>query len=221
MARGDAYATIVQYRAANRDAQTAADTTITTILLGTSRLLDRDLAIAEGGFNAYTATHYFGGNGGQLLTLEDTDGFTYFLRTIDANSLAIDSELDGTYDGYLLDLTTDTYIIGQPENSLTKPFTQLRLLPWTAAAITTWPTTPRSVKITGAWGYATVPDLITQLTIRLTRLLVDSHLSGGAEVIPGIDELMRMPEASREVRGVWYSVKKAYGRVLFATSVSI
>jgi hypothetical protein len=111
--------------------------------------------------------------------------------------------------------------VGSPSNALTKPFTQLRILPWTAATFTSWPTTPHSIKINGSWGYATIPDLITQLTIRLTRLLLDSHLSGGAEVIPGIDELMRMPEASREVRGVWYSVKKAYGRVLFATSVSI
>lgn len=220
MARADAYATITEYRAANADSATGSNQTVTDLLLGTSRLVERDLSLHEGAFNSYTGTHYFDGNGGALLTLEDTDGYSYFLQTVGANGIGVDTEFDGTYDGYALDFA-DAWVIGQPENTATKPFTQIRLMPWSAATITRWPTGPRVVKIVGTWGYAAVPDLITHLTIRLTRLLLDSHLSGGAEVIPGIDELMRMPEASREVRGIWYSVKKAYGRTLFATTVSI
>lgn len=220
MARADAYATLAQYRAANADPQTAADATISAMLTGCSRLVERDLSLQEGAFNSYTGTHYFDGNGGALLTLEDSEGHTYFLQTVGANGIGVDSELDGSYDGFALDFS-DAWVIGQPENTASKPFTQIRLMPWPTATIITWPTSPRAVKIVGTFGHAAVPDLVTQLTIRLTRLLRDSHISGGAEVIPGIDELMRMPEASREVRGIWYSVKKAYGRTLFATTVSV
>lgn len=220
MARADAYATLAQYRTANADPQTAADATISAMLTGCSRLVERDLSLQEGAFNSYTGTHYFDGNGGALLTLEDSEGHTYFLQTIGSNGCGIDSEFDGTYDGFALDLN-DAFLVGQPENTASKPFTQLRLMPWPTATIREWPLGPRVVKLTGTYGHAAVPDLVTQLTIRLTRLLRDSHISGGAEVIPGIDELMRMPEASREVRGIWYSVKKAYGRTLFATTVSV
>lgn len=220
MARTDAYATLSQYRAANRDSQTGADTTISALLLGTSRLLERDLSVHEGAFNSYSAAHYFDANGGALLTLEDTDGNTYFLQAIDADGCDIDSELDGTYDGYQLDLG-DAFLVGRPENTATKPYTQLRLLPWPTATITAWPTAPRSVRITGTWGHAAVPDVISQLTIRLTRLMLDSHLGGGAQVIPAIDDMVRLPDAPKEVRGIWYSVKQLYGRRLFATTVSI
>lgn len=220
MARADPYATIAEYRAANRDGQTGADQTITDLLLGTSRLLERDLAVQEGAFNSYTGTHYFDANGGALLTLEDTDGAGYFLQSIDANGCGVDSELDGTYDGYALDLN-DTFLVGLPGNTATKPFTQLRLLAWPTATITAWPVAPRAVKITGTWGHSAIPDVITHLSIRLTRLMLDSHLGGGAQVVPSIDDLVRLPDAPREVRGIWHSVKMLYGRRLFATSVSI
>jgi hypothetical protein len=220
MARADAYATLAQYRAANRDSQTGADTTISALLTGTSRLLERDLSIHEGAFNSYTGTHYFDANGGAILTLEDTDGNGYFLQAIDSNGCDIDSELDGTYDGYQLDLA-DTFLVGRPENTASKPYTQLRLMGWPSATIVAWPIAARSVRITGTWGHAAIPDVITHLTIRLTRLMLDSHLGGGAQVIPGIDDLVRLPDAPKEVRGIWYSVKQLYGRRLFATTVSI
>ncbi|MFZ2738433.1 MAG: hypothetical protein WAY02_09400 [Burkholderiaceae bacterium] len=220
MARADAYATLAEYRAANRDGQSGADTTISNLLTGTSRLLERDLSLQEGAFNSYTGTHYFGANGGAILNLEDTDGYTYFLQTIAANGCGIDSELDGTYDGFALDLA-DAFLIGQPENTASKPFTQLRLMSWASATVTVWPVAPRSVKINGTWGHAAVPDVVKHLTIRLTRLMLDSHLGGGAQVIPAIDDLIRLPDAPKEVRGIWYSVKQLYGRRLFATTVSI
>lgn len=221
MARGTQYATIAQYRAANQDAQTGTDTTLDALLVGTSRLLERDLALMEGAFNDHTGTYYFGANGGSLLTLEDTDGYGYFLRSVSGSGIGIDTEFDGTYDGIALALAANTFIVGQPENTATQPFTQLRLLPWPTATITAWPTGPRTVKINGSWGYAAVPDLITQLTIRLARLLRDSHIGGGAQVIGSIDDLVRLPDAPREVRGIWYSVKQVYGRKMFATTVSI
>lgn len=220
MARADAYATLAQYRAANRDSQTGADTTISALLTGTARLLERDLSVHEGAFNSYTGTHYFDANGTTVLTLEDTDGNSYFLQSIDADGCDIDSEIDGTYDGFQLDFA-DTFLVGRPENTASKPYTQLLLLNWPSATVTAWPLAPRSVRITGTWGHAAVPEVISQLSIRLTRLMLDSHMGGGAQVIPGIDDLVRLPDAPKEVRGIWYSVKQLYGRRLFATTVSI
>lgn len=200
--------------------QTGSDPSIDAMLVGVTRLLERDLSLSEGAFNSYTATHYFNATGGSLLTLEDTDGYSYFLQDTNANGVGIDTEEDGTYDGYTLDLD-DAFLIGMPENSSTKPFTQLRLMDWPTATITTWPIQARSVKIAGTWGHASVPDIITQLTIRLTRLLLDSHKGGGAQIIPGIEDMIKLPDAPKEVRGIWYSVKQQYGRRLFATTISI
>lgn len=220
MARLDPYATADEYREVNQDLQTGTDTTLDAMLLGVTRLVERDLSLHEGAFNSYTGTHYFTGNGTELLTLEDTDGYSYFLQDIDANGLGIDSENDGTYDGFTLDLD-DAFLIGQPENTATKPYTQLRLMAWPTATVNTWPASPRSVRITGTWGHAAVPDIIKQLTIRVTRLLLDSHKGGGAQVIPGLEDIVKLPDASKEVRGIWWSVKQTYGRRLFATTLSI
>lgn len=220
MARGTAYATIAQYRYWNQDTQTGADAQLDLDLIGVSKWLDRDLSLMEGAFNTHTGTYYFGSNGGPLLTLEDTDGFGYFLQSVTGSGIGIDTEVDGTYDGVTLSMGSN-FVIGQPENTATQPFTQIRLMPWPTATITAWPTGPRTVKITGTWGYAAVPDLIVQLTARLTRLTRDSHMAGAAQTIGSIDDLVRLPDAPKEVRGVWYAVKQAYGRKLFATTVSI
>lgn len=204
----------------NSDFHTSDDASIKSMLIGVTRWVERDLSVMEGAFNPHSGTYYFGAAGAQLLTLEDTDGLGYFLRAIDANGLGIDTEADGTFDGVRLDLN-DAWLIGSPENAAEKPYERLRLLPYPSATATAWPDSPRSVKIAGDWGYAAVPDIITQLTIRLTRLMLDSHAGGGMAVIPGIEDAIKLPDAPREVRGIWWSVKQNYSRKFFATTVSI
>jgi hypothetical protein len=205
----DAYATIDEYTARTGDKTTSPNATLTAQLLGTSRLLERDLELMPGAFNsAASQVIYVDGHGGTRLWLRDTRGLGFFVQSIDANGIGIDSENDGTYDGYALDLA-DAWVVGNGTND---PHTRLDLLPWvTAATVSAWPDRPRAVKLTCTTGYAAVPPMIVDLVCHRTYELRESMKDGGAGVLPGFDGGTPMRP---QTAWLWKNAEAMYGRRL-------
>jgi len=206
----DAYATIAQYRGALGDKATGADTAITAELLVMSRQLERKLWLSPGYFNASSASQarIFDGSGRDTLRLRDTDGMAYCLTTLDADGLAIDSDLDGSYDDYTLDFN-DAWVRGLPENAAahSEPFTAIQLRPLSAATLTTFPRLVGSVKITGTWGWTAVPQIITDLVIHRTHELRQGLVAGATQDYPAYDGAIPLQPKTlwlfREAERLW------------------
>ena len=175
MALADSYLEIDEYRdlvnhTGDLDtAQLLEDST------AASRIFDFEVGVVEGGFNPITATQFeFDSYGGSLLYLRDGSGRQYFLRTITANLLTLDTDADGVYDNYTLDLD-ETFVRGFPANALAhgQAFTAVQLLPHSGTALSAWPIGPATVRITGSWGFATIPVGIKRAVAFITRDMRD------------------------------------------------
>ena len=214
MALLDSYATIAQYRAAIGDKATAADATITAELTVMSRQLERALMLAPGYFNASATSQarIFDGNGRDTLQLRDTAGYGYCLTAIATDGLAIDSDLDGSYDDYTFDLA-DAWVRGLPENAAahSEPFTAIQLRPLSSATLTIFPRLPGCVQITGTWGWSAVPQIVTDLVIRRTHELRQGLVAGAMQAVPAFDGAEPM-----QPRTAWlfHEAERLYGRKL-------
>jgi hypothetical protein len=204
-----AYATIEEYRQRNGRLASESDITLTALLLSVSRVVDRRLGVAPAEFAAQSAvTFVVKAAGGTLLYLRDEMGRQHFLRTVTA--IGIDSEMDGTYDGYTLVLGTDTELRGYPVSASTygEPYTALELLPGVSGASpTAWPD-GADVRITGDLGWAAVPGAIKDRVIGLTRELVQVHL-GGALTDEAINAAL---EANIGARSLMHLLEMEYSR---------
>lgn len=214
MAILDSYATITQYRAAIGDKASAADATITAELLVMSRQLERALQVAPGYFNASATgqVRVFDGSGRAILQLRDKAGLGYCLTAIVADSLKIDSDLDGSYDDYLFDLS-DAWVRGLPENAAahSEPFTAIELRPLSAATLTIFPKLSGCVEITGTWGWAAVPQIIQDLVIHRTHDLRQGLSAGAVGAVAAFDVPAQM-----QPRTLWLfrEAERLYGRQL-------
>lgn len=201
MALLDAYATAAQFRARTGSKASGADTELDDQLLEASRLVERSLGVHSGGFNSHTGTYTFDAFDDPVLYLRDREGMLYFLQTVGANAIGVDSEGDGSFDGYQFDFD-DAWVRGLPENAsaLSRPYTAIELLPIASATLTRWPDRPAAVRITsGTFGWATVPTTILELTVHLTHSLRQAHLADNMGNIPAIDQTLPLsPNA------VWY-----------------
>jgi hypothetical protein len=212
MALLSAYATATEYRARTGDATTGTNATLDAQLLGISRLLEKALRVAPGAFNEVTASaRIFPAYGGSRLWLRDSSGFGYFLQDIDDDGLGIDSERDNTFDGYVLDFD-DVWLKGMPENAAahSEPYTSLELVLVGSYTISQWPTQEASVRITGKWGWATVPDLVVELVCHRTHELREALKEGGTGSLPAFaagDVPMRPSTA-----WLWKEAEALYGR---------
>lgn len=188
MAQLDPYAELDEYRARNRVTGERDSLAVAELLTLNSRRLEKMLHVAPGYFNTHAATYVFDAYGGSVLDLRDRAGMAYCLTAITADSLALDTDGDGSYDDYTLDLD-DAWVRGLPENaaSQSEPFMSLELLPLTSATITTWPDAPASVQIAGTWGWATRPPAVREVVIALTRDLRETHLAGATMQLQGPD----------------------------------
>lgn len=192
----DAYIDADGYRARTGQQGTGSPL-IDEVVLAASRLLDRELGVAPGHLGPVTSTTYrFDAHGGTTLRLRDNAERQYFLRTVEANSLAIDSEGDGTFDGYLWDLA-DAWLRGSPENAVTfgEAFTSIDLLSHLSAApLATWPDARDCIRITGTWGFPVVPGIVQELVVDIAHNLRQRQLAGGISV-PAADESLPLSSA--------------------------
>lgn len=207
-----AAATAAEYRAAVGRVSTAEDATILALLTTVTRVVERRARVAPGMFGPQTdsLTFTFDAPGGQVLYLRDDSGLQYFLRSVADDGIGIDSELDGTFDGYEVDLD-DAWVSGKPANALqfSEPYTAIEILPHVSgAAPLCWPARNRSVRITStAWGWAAVPGAIKQRVIGITRELIDTQHAGAAWTVDMVEEAAdRVPS----IRSLMALVEREY-----------
>lgn len=180
MALLDPYVTAEEYRAAKGDFKTAVDAILDAQLDGMSRLLDRKLRLIPGAFNsASSEVRTVDSYGGHVLWLRDRDGRGFFLQT-GTYTIGIDTENDGTYDGYTFDQST-AWLRPLPDNASdgSEPAYALEFLTGrTGATLTEWPDLVSGVQVSGTLGWATVPQLIKELVIHRVTELRDAHKAG-------------------------------------------
>lgn len=178
--------------ATSNAADTVGNARLDLLLSLASRLWDRASGVADGMWAPIASSAYiFGSDGGARLRLRDERGRQYFLRTVTADSAKIDSDGDGSFDDYLLDLS-DAWLVGYPANAsgLGEPYTSLDLLPLVSATITTWPKLERAVQITGTWGYAQTPDAVKLRVVDIAHALSQRGYAGGM----GADEALQVEQ---------------------------
>lgn len=119
--------------------------------------------------------------GGTTLYLRDTAGLQCFLRSVTADSLALDTDADGSFDDYAWDLS-DGWLRALPENAsaFSEPYTAVELNPYhSSAPLTTWPTYKNSVQITGTWGWSVTPVAVQMRVVDIAHSLSQRGYSGG------------------------------------------
>jgi hypothetical protein len=211
MALLSAYATDTEYRARTGDATTSTNATLNEHLLSVSRMFELSIRVMPGAFNTHTGTYTFDATGGTVLNLRDRAGRQYFLASITADSLGIDTELDATYDGYELDLS-DAWVRGLPENAaaFSEPFRRLELLTSMSGANPgVWPIQKAAVQITGTWGWAAVPEMVVDAVCHRTQELREALKEGGTGSLPAFaagDVQMRPTTA-----WLWKEAERMYG----------
>ena len=177
------------------------DSTISALLLTATRVVERRIGVAPGMLLPQTSlTFTFSAEGGSRLRLRDERGFQYLLRAITADSLKIDSDLDGSFDDYLLD-TADAWVSGFPINAATfnEPWTAIDLVPITSATITAWPDAANCVQIVGDWGVAAssaVRGALKERVIGIVRELIEAHHAGVAQSYTAMEDAINtIPKA--------------------------
>ena len=209
-----AAATAAEYRQRNGRTSADDDAYLGDLLTTVTRMCERRVGVAPCMFNAQTdsLSFTFRAIGGSRLYLRDGRGSQYFLRGVAANGIDIDSEQDGTFDGYQLDLS-DAWVVGHPRDALqfSEPYTAFDILPGVASADPTSWTDGYEVRITSTlWGWAAVPGSFKERVIGITRELVEAHIAGptmtlqdiesSAQMTPGVMRLMSLLEQEYRYR---------------------
>jgi hypothetical protein len=205
------YATAHEYRIRNDQTSASDDGLIAAVLSAVSRVVDRRVGVAPGAFlPVEDATRYFDGRGRSVLVLRDSSRRQHFLRTVE--SIRIDGG-DGEFSVAEFDLD-EPWVRALPEGNdeMAEPFDRIELLGFSSASIARWPNRPRSVEITGDWGWAEVPGAIRERVISIARELLDAHRAGATlqlqsidtsiQLTPGARSLMAMLEKEYRYRGL-------------------
>lgn len=204
------YADVADYRDRVNKASSDDDAELLQQLTGASRLLERKLGIAPGGFNQSEAstTRTFAGQGKPKLYLLDEQG-QHLLQSVDANGIAVDEDGDGVCETTFS--LSEAWVQPYPRNAAEteEPYDALELLPFTSnTTLDCWPAGPVSVRITGLWGWPDVPSMIRELTVKLARDTRDSLEAGAEGDVHYLD-------SDIAVRGdtfrLWRNVERAYG----------
>lgn len=177
-----ALATAAQYRATSGDKATATDATLNAQLAGCTRALERALHVAPGGFLEHEETYVFPSIGGARLWLRDSAGMGYFLQSVDAGGIGIDTSGDGGFDDYTWDLD-DAWVSGLPENAALQgePYRSIEILGGRSSSLSSWPAGRAVVRIAGTWGFPTASQwmqLLADLVVHRTKELRDAAKAG-------------------------------------------
>lgn len=166
----DAYVTPAEYDGRSKRSSASDEWVLLEELMAASELIDHDLGLTRGAFNAWDGSLVFAGNGRSTLRLEDGSG-QYFLRAPATVEIG----------GVTLTLNDPDGPQGLPRNapSRGRPYDRLELPggAWPAGLVT----------VTGAWGWAEVPPGVKDLVTSLTRDLRDHHAAGGSGRLQSLD----------------------------------
>jgi hypothetical protein len=150
----NAYISPARFKAENMGMMSAAaDDVIAALVEEVSRGID---AHCHREFIARAGTRYFDGSGAPDLWLpEDLASLT---------SIAVDLNGDGTFE------TTVglSYANAWPYNRIHEPIRRLDLTGYSGAPISAWPAAPRSVALTGTWGYSAEQEIVSTLATAIT-----------------------------------------------------
>lgn len=189
-----------EFRERNGRVSSNDDTMVREGLLTMTRVVERRIGLAPGMLLPQPAqTRTFCGTGLSLLRLRDARGFQSLLRT--ATAIGVDSENDGTFDGYSWVLGTTSRLRGFPVDAVTmnEAYTALELL--NGAPLPTW-TDGVEVRVTGDMGLAADSPIRVSLkerVIALTRELLDAHHAGGAMSLNAVDDAIQTMPAARSL----------------------
>jgi hypothetical protein len=156
----NAYVELEEFKAtANLSGQTYADSDIQTALVAASRGIDKALGRRFYPDVDVNQVRYYTPNGGCTVTIDDL---------ITLTSLVSDYDGDGTFEETW---TQNTDFILEPLNAVADgfPFDTIRRHPRSGLRFSPY---PRSLKLTGKFGWATTPDAIKQLTMLVAARLV-------------------------------------------------
>jgi hypothetical protein len=196
-------ASAADFRDRNGRVSSNDDTTIAALLLMGTRLVERRVGLAPGMLLPQAAlTFTYTATGGPLLRLRDERGFQHLLQT--ATAVGIDSERDGTFDGYSLVLGTTAWLRGYPVNAaaLGEAYTGLSLLSGVSSGSpTTW-TDGDEVRVTGNFGCAATSAMrlaLKERIIGIVRELNDAHHAGGAISMQAMEDAIERVPAARTI----------------------
>lgn len=215
MALADSYADVQDYSAAVNRTSAEENVEIQGSLDSASRHVDYLLGLSDGAFQQTDANvvRFFNGNGQSEFRLRDDRGRVNPIATIDSEGIAVDTGLDDAF-ATTFD-TSDSWVLAQPYQApeLSEPWTSLRLIELVGASasvgelLRAFPTGFHNVRLTGTWGWASVPEAIKALTIKIARDMRDSLLagpSGDLQLLEGVG-----PVASDTWR-LWRAVEDHY-----------
>ena len=141
------YSTAAELKTRLRITGDSLNTQLETFLEVASRSVDHD---CNRHFYQITEARYFDGRAETELLIDDLATFT---------SMTVDSEGDGTWDGETWTKDTDFRLVAPPDDW---PYTRIWILP---AATKTFLAVKNYIKITGVWGWPSVPPAIAQETL--------------------------------------------------------
>ncbi len=210
MALLDSYADATAYKAALKGTSSDDDAVIDDRLDAIARLIDAELVLPAGTFNADSAAvRYFDGNGEDILMVDPYAELTL---------VEVDTTIDGTFD----QTVTASNREDRPYNvaARSEPFTEIRLLLFAAnTELAKWTKGLKTVKITADWGWPAVPELIRDLNIALAHDLWDLMRAGSTLTLAQIDIGVRLtPETNSLLRRAMRVYGPSLARVGFGTS---
>lgn len=193
-AYGADYCTLAQLKARMGVTDTANDTVYAAVITAASRAID---AFCGRRFYQLTATaRYFTAEHGSLLEVDDL---------VSVTTIAVD--VAGVRDYSVTFQTTDYDLLPDNAADVGWPYTAIAIQPFSSE----WfPTLRRGVKITGTWGWPSVPTDVTEACLLLAARLAKRPAApfgggtsdfGGAAVITPVDtDLVSLLSGYRSMR---------------------
>ena len=175
MALDDPYATVQEYKARIGEKGDSLDGIVGPLLPAASRLVERDLGRV---FNQTAAgtVRYFRGNGLPKLWLPPGSD----LVSVATDGIGVDEDLDGTYSTQF-DPAGESWVVLGPYDAAERneAYEFVELLPLTSNdTIEVFPKGRRNLRITGVFGWPSVPELIREFVIHLVHDMYDAHQTG-------------------------------------------
>lgn len=185
------------------------DTALDEQLEAASRLIEKEMGLAPRYFEAHNATYFFEAHGQETLFLR-ASGLAYCLRSVADDGIRPDYAWSGDYDTPDKWDLDDAWVWPRPRNysEISEPITSLELRNIGSAPRVRWPYPPGSVRIEGAWGWASTPEAVVDLVCKVVRDMRDTEAAGAS----GRFELF---DATVMVRSdtwrLWNSIRQQYG----------
>lgn len=167
------------------------DTDITTACSAASKGIDQACNRRFWADADTAQVRYYSPPSSRVLAIDDLITLTSLLTDLDG---------DGTFE---TTLTNNTDFVLEPLNAAAetpaRPYNRVRLHPRSSAY---WPRYPRSVKVTGKFGWAAVPDEIVRATTILATKLFKRQEAPFGIVTAGVDDVtaMRIATSDPDVR---------------------